>query len=628
MYEQIHHLNVPSIDSFLEEVTGVKNPKVRWGALKYSSKKMYPYGTSNFAFVAERLAKHNFEWGHEIFFSLRARTPAPPPIGPKSPKKKSGKAAKTSRPRKKWVNRAPGSFVVDVDCGSSETAVKNARLLDCLRIAESRACLPTHIVYSRNGFHFYWAIKGDLDQVKMFDPESIWREAQKALAETYGGDPKIIGPNQMLRLPETLHWKNEILGFPVTWKRTDATAHPLDHILSAHGLKTLSQRFDEAFGSPSALDPSDPEPTPSAPANSPEKESEVPEKVETPTEIPFPEFEGDIYEAVRQALSKGRTDLEALKRYLGTDKGTLSCPFHEDSKPSARIFKTENGAFFKCYSSSCKIDFLDLQDAIKLNEGLSGRDLVIRTLEVLRCTDLVGRLKGEIRPPSKAIGDLYENRKILLDVKTPLFPSSYGLPKYYGTLKWVEPFLQQFLSLAKAKIRNSEGTFLASLKEISRRKNPKRAAIKLYLLRLSGLIELAQVPEACRPSQENFKARKKRRIDTSWHKIPLWTPESLAKAFQILAMAYSVGINTRSCSRKQVREAFGVEAESRVFFAESTLPMDKRMPCEDVLEDDQLRMDWIDSLTEEEIEREFGPYKPDEPDDPTEGLLGEDREVA
>jgi len=629
MDEQIHHLNAPSITRFLEEVTGVKAPKLRWGALKYRTKKMYAFGTSDFAFVAERLAKHNSEWGHEIFFSLRSRIQAPPL---ESAPKKSGKAKKTSRPRKKWLNRAPGSFVVDVDCGSSDIVVKNARLRECLEIAESIDCLPTHIVYSRNGFHFYWAIAGTLDQAKMFDPESIWREAQKALARIYGGDPKIIGPNQMLRLPDTLHWKNEQTGYPVRVQRTGVKAHPLDRILLAHGLRTLGQRLDEAFGIPPTPDEHSLTGSPASPHAPAENDHEtasvsgltasaetenVPVSstpIDTSKELP-PAPEADLYEAIKQALATGRGDLEALKRYLSIKKDACACPFHEDSKPSARLFKTESGAFFKCYSSKCTVDFLDLQDAIRRREGVKGRDLVIRTLEVLKRDDLVLRIKGKIPPPSKAIQDLIENEKLLQEGNPLFFPSSFGLPNNYGTLKWIKPFLEDLIVLAKRKIRNSEGTFPASLKEIAKDKNPKRSALKLYLLRLCGLVELAQMPEACRPSQERFKALMKKRIDTSWHRIPLWTPELLQSAYQILAKAYSVGINTRSCNRDQVRNAFGDEMERKVFFAETTLPVDRLSSSEEMTEEDLLRQEWIDSLTEEEIEREFGPTKLDDSED-------------
>ena len=191
MHEQTeNHLDTQTIGPFLEEVIGVKNPELKWGALKYRSKKMYAFGTSKLDFVAEKLVKHNFEWGHEIFFSLRSRVEAPPPIKTKPPAKKAGKVGKVSRPRKKWINRAPGSFVVDIDCGTSDIAVKNARLEECLKIADSRSCLPTHIVYSRNGFHFYWSIEGTLDEVQMFDPEAIWREARKPWPRSMEETPK------------------------------------------------------------------------------------------------------------------------------------------------------------------------------------------------------------------------------------------------------------------------------------------------------------------------------------------------------------------------------------------------------------------------------------------------------
>lgn len=626
MHDQIHHLDVTAITRFLEEVTGVKAPKLRWGALKYRTKKMYTFGTSDFAFVSERLAKHNSEWGHEIFFSLRTRIPAPPPPGPKlSPKKKSGKAAKTTHPRKKWVNRAPGSFVVDIDCGSSDIIIKNARLRECLEIAESRACLPTHIVYSRNGFHFYWVIKETLVQTGIFDPEAIWRETQKALAGIYGGDPKIIGMNQMLRLPGSLHWKNEPTGFPVRVQRTGIESHLLDHVLSAHGLRTINQRLDQAFGSQPTSDRPSPVRRSAAPNSQISKIEKKEEEAPAISGIPIFEVELDLYEAIKKALAKGKSNLEALKRYLGVKKQTCSCPFHDDTSPSARVFKTEGGAYFKCHSSSCKVDFLDLQDLIKLKEGVEGKDLIVRTLEVLERDDLVQRIKGNLAPPSRAICDLIENEKILHGSNPLPFPPSYGLPNNYGTRAWVRPFLEDLIRLAKRKIRNSEGTFPASFMEISKGKNPKRTALKLYLLRLCGLVELAQMPEACKASQERFKILMKKRNDTSWHRIPLWTPEILQRAYQILVKAYSVGINTRSCTREQVREAFGAEMERMVFFGETTLPVNQLSTVEEMTEDDRLHQEWIASLTEEEIEREFGPPKPNESED---DCLGEDRGVA
>jgi len=54
----------------------------------------------------------------------------------------------------------------------------------------------------------------------------------------------------------------------------------------------------------------------------------------------------------------------------------LKCPFHEDSKPSMRVYPETNTVY--CFAGSCRVSNLDVIDLIMQKEGISKHEAILK----------------------------------------------------------------------------------------------------------------------------------------------------------------------------------------------------------------------------------------------------------
>lgn len=281
----------------------------------------------------------------------------------------------------------------------------------------------------------------------------------------------------------------------------------------------------------------------------------------------------DKYQAIEAVLEEARQDRGVLEDYLGRSKavGNFKCPYHPDKIPSACIFPGVNGNYlFRCNSEKCSEGgepfTKDIVALVGNKEKKRKVDLVNRILELMGREDLL--IPDRTAILNRANLDVLR-RNGDVDIFQIILTSNYTTK-----FKWLPKFLNSLLRIASKKIKNADNRFPASIGEIAEEIDQyhPQAANKLYLCRLAGLIEIAQIPEACRDAQERFKKSKGVANDTSWHYIPEWTEEKIKEALEILAHAKEAGINTKSCTRQRVREAFGAVSEERVFHGSTTAP--------------------------------------------------------
>ena len=103
---------------------------------------------------------------------------------------------------------------VDLDCGRAKDGqyktikeVNAFKKKAMARISKLTNCKPTAVVETRNGYHVYYSykpIKADANN------RNLWEKKQNFLFnffKDFGCDPKVLKPNQLLRIPYTLWHK-------------------------------------------------------------------------------------------------------------------------------------------------------------------------------------------------------------------------------------------------------------------------------------------------------------------------------------------------------------------------------------------------------------------------------------
>lgn len=562
--------NLPVTKRFLADVHGESNPYLIWKPKKHWSGKVYGGGKQRLEAMAERLRRHNIEWKNEIFFSVH-------PFGFTWTKDRKGKRTR------RWFKKPARCFVVDFDCGTPDERAKQSCLETAENLCKTIGAPYTHLVWSRNGFHLYWTIEEGID-------EKTWVRVQKRLADVFGSDPMIILATQDMRLPGTFHWKGNSAGYMVDVAFAGVEPYSLKEFMNLVGVKTQEQMIADALSG--AVD--------SAPTSK-AASLVLPGRIENQAGdwsmagTPNSKVNSKRRREVAEAIQTSREDLHLICGYVGVpinEHTRFCCPYHSDKHPSAGIFKAERAYIFKCQSKRCRMQG-DIVELIKRVEGLKGekKKLYEGVLKLAGRDDLIR-------------GGMESAHGAYLDRNLGFVLSPHSLVCNYTTrTQWLSEFLNSLLEIAKTKIKNPDCKFPASISEIAKHTNQtyRQAAHKLYLCRLAGLIEIASIPDACRESQERFKKARGVKNDTSWHFVPEWTEEKIKDAVEILSKASAKGINTKSCTRETVREAFGEAFEQRVFHGHATAAKRFTGSYEERLITEELAF----RMTDSEVEAEF-----------------------
>jgi len=280
--------------------------------------------------------------------------------------------------RDKDISRINAVFV-DWDCGKdadgryfgdASVLVKKTEFQNTLTGFRP---IPSAVVETRNGFHVYWFLESGVTSDK-------FREAQRRLALNFGGDQHVCNPARVMRLPG-YDWVKPLSGLP----RFGV------NIISGDGIR---YGLEEVMGNVPALPvlpvlPMLPDLPISVLFQSKDKDSSVEQystsvdgricahnklystsvdgsrciKKKNNTSVivgAYPEtpIAKDI-NTLKSTVDLAQWLTEQTKKMVKT--GPTLCPFHNDTNPSAGVYRSSTGTWlFRCHSCGVRGSIIDM----------------------------------------------------------------------------------------------------------------------------------------------------------------------------------------------------------------------------------------------------------------------------
>ncbi|MDP9726944.1 hypothetical protein J2W44_006100, partial [Priestia aryabhattai] len=235
-----------------------------------------------------------------------------------------------------------GTFIIKGLRTQKEIQKRKDEFLDTYK-EELKTCLITE-TYS--GFHSYWPLEVPDAETNDF------KAVQKALAKRFGTDISISNLPRIMRMPEFNHVKYDD-PFAVRVIQWNTKRWTKQELIDTYGLQLVEEQTagvrreekveQDFFGNVSFYTKK----KVLAKPNIKFKKPSIPFAEHTP--ISFNLF----VDEVRKRPFTDFIESPAM------EMGTLCCPFHNDTNPSASVFITEEGTYgFKCFS--CEADFKDI----------------------------------------------------------------------------------------------------------------------------------------------------------------------------------------------------------------------------------------------------------------------------
>lgn len=463
---------------------------------------------------------------------------------------------------------------IDWDCGRNPEGrywnleyVKAAKKR-FLEILTAFRPVPSIVVETRNGFHAYWLLQGDVTATE-------FRDCQARLAKFFGSDPKVSNPARAMRLPG-FNWVKPNSGcepFPVRVVSACSARYRVEdivHHLPAVAVDAPKECDRQSEGTKGCV---------GFGAHNKCKSSSTlalivgayPAKQPiTPSEATF----SNIQEAIDYLKEQD------LIQYLGhspaphtTQGTTIRCPFHVDKTASGSVYRNSSTGhwFFKCHSTNCGIAGTIIDVARHLN-GFPDEATTLRHLfDHYRITINSGWKE-------KQVALLDANITVLNDlgVRREDFPNLYRVlgrirHDLISKLCWFRDHVES----EKLRI-GDDAIFFASLRQFHRLaankdEHPKyfnRQNEKVDRYCLLGL--LRKISDHDLPGEILVEARKRQRQSGHAYRIqfycvPAYTDDVLQRADNRARVLIGAGASVRGISRELVLDLFGDEVAAEMY---------------------------------------------------------------
>lgn len=318
-----------NVEQFLEDVFGSNEQKINFRAIGEGSpiKKCGKYST-----IKDSLKELN-EKGYNIYYVVNS-----------------------GGDKDENINKINAVYV-DFDCGRDEN--KDYHPLEIVSKYKKEKigvlnnsnlfCVPSYIVETRNGLHAYWLLK---ENISIDEFKSI----QRQLIDLFESDKSVKNPSRVMRLPDyewTKDLENRFMCKVIQYLDTRYSVVELG--LSLGGTDKTIIKDLSTISTPSLPRVIKPTPT-----------------LNNSTQIDIIQmFKSQNSSVLKSHFNMDRFIAENNNEYMeyitSLDLGEIlnisypksfCCLFHDESKPSASIFKTNNGSYmYKCHSSSCGVDY-------------------------------------------------------------------------------------------------------------------------------------------------------------------------------------------------------------------------------------------------------------------------------
>ena len=424
------------------------------------------------------------------------------------------------------------TFFIDLDCGKDENKkyfpleyVKKYKKEQLAKLKAFVPC-PNAIIETRNGYHAYWFIHEMIDFEK-------WNEVEQYLINTFDADKRVSKPANQLRIPCTWWVKDKANPFFCDVVYFDYVNKPIASYCKSNKKQHEKENLSSKFKYKKAI----------------HQEQKV--KI------------FNSYREIFDYLTKSVSIFDYLKTYYRlaeSNPNNFCCILHNDTKPSASIFKTDSGVeLYHCHSTNCGFIGNIIQLVAKL-EHISRSD-AIKKLSL----DLNIRYEKD----EKTVNMLFDNIAALNDDIEYSHRDLYTLIyRYLPTLRELH-----YIAIENMYYANTQGgmMFSVSTNYVARRlgradkKNTGADISLMCLLQLIDKIDLdnEEISDAFKKYIKDFQNGRPKYINI--YSIPEYTYDKLSECNSMAKEVKEKNLRKRHFTYESVCNAFGQETADRVF---------------------------------------------------------------
>ena len=455
------------------------------------------------------------------------------------------------------INRVNAVFV-DWDCGRDEQGryftdeVARTKKAVFLPELHNFTPKPSLIVETRNGFHAYWLLEAGVT-VDQF------RDCQRRLAVVFGSDLAVTNPARLLRLPG-FDWVKASAGyarFHVQVIHSSAQRYRIDELLAVlpQGTEDQAKKAQKAKDDGICA-------------------HNKCECTYTLALIVGAERHGEpvTFPCVTDAIEYLKK--QDLGQYLGLSSRTdtkgqiVPCPFHNDTNPSAGVYRSRDGDWmFRCHA--CGVGGTIIDVAMK----------ILNCHEPLAVKHLFEQFKIRVDTGWKKRQEEMLQGNIAVLENTEVIQS---YPSLCRLIRRIRSDLISKLRLARGYIVSERHQyqdrvmFFASLRHFhrvsrGRHDSPRycnRQNEKVDRYCLLGLLQ--KLPDEHIPPELLTEARRRQFLDRRAYRIqcysfPAYTPELLKRADERACVLIQAGASVRGISRELVQGLYGDQVAREVY---------------------------------------------------------------
>lgn len=449
---------------------------------------------------------------------------------------------------------------VDWDCGKDQDGkyfdedAATAKKAEFQKLLGPFRPIPSAVVETRNGFHVYWFLESGVacDQ---------FREAQKRLAHKFNGDPRVSNPARVMRLPG-FDWVKPQSGLPrflVKVISGNGDRYTLQAVLAT--VEVVPDRFCSGSCLSSTQNPS-PNSTVVDGRICAHNSTGVLNTPDIVGSYPATPIAEDIT-SLKKNIDLAQWLTDQVKRTVTT--GTTVCPFHNDTNPSAGVFRGKDRTWlFRCHSCgitgsiidmAMKVWGCDARTAIRYLVGTGGApvdplkcqvllDLLDRNIEII--TGLEKQTyPGLWRLLHRVRSDLISKLKVASEAVKTSGLEIHGQPLFFSSLRWLSGASRGLDGLADWPSRQNE---------------------KVDRYCLLGL--LRKLPDTDIPDRLLQKARQHqgdRQYRIQFYCVPDYTATVLIEAEKRAQSLLSTGSSVRGISYQLLESVFGKARADEVY---------------------------------------------------------------
>jgi hypothetical protein len=256
-----------------------------------------------------------------------------------------------------------------------------------------------------------------------------------------------------------------------------------------------------------------------------------------------------------------------LKVFLGVNSNTLYDVFHDEDRPSASIYQSDNKNghwLYKCHSTSSPFVGTILQITEKLLNCsmVEAKEFLMKVYQIeIQENETQKRLKEEI--------DAY--KYILQSEELPeLYPNFHKLFNKYGFIEDLYILLDLVKENLPANSDDPRLLFYHSIYTLAERfgRSPSNTGIRMNFFtffRLICKLDEDEIPEYILKAQKEYQKNKKHRYRSNTYEMKIYSYDFFAELDRKCEEWMAKGLTTKSMNYEGILRNFGREEADRVF---------------------------------------------------------------